>query len=71
MRSRMWIVVIGLAVVTTSCTRSSSSSVADQSAVVVGEKAPAFSLPSANGGTVSLSDYAGKPVLLYFSMGPG
>ena len=23
------------------------------------------------GGTVSLSDYAGKPVLLYFSMGPG
>ncbi len=26
---------------------------------------------SASGGPVSLSDYAGKPVLLYFSMGPG
>ena len=37
----------------------------------VGDRAPAFSLQSANGGTVSLSDYAGKPVLLYFSMGPG
>jgi cytochrome oxidase Cu insertion factor (SCO1/SenC/PrrC family) len=39
--------------------------------ITLGERAPAFSLRSASGETVSLSDYAGKPVLLYFSMGPG
>ena len=37
-----------------------------------GDPAPAFSLPSAQGGTVSLAQFRGlKPVLLYFSMGPG
>lgn len=33
-------------------------------AVTVGEAAPAFSLPSADGATVSLSDFAGKVVVL-------
>jgi cytochrome oxidase Cu insertion factor (SCO1/SenC/PrrC family) len=36
-----------------------------------GEAAPAFTLESAEGKRVSLSDHAGKPVLLNFSMGPG
>jgi thioredoxin-dependent peroxiredoxin len=31
-----------------------------------GQKAPAFSLPEAGGKTVSLSDFAGKDVLLWF-----
>jgi thioredoxin-dependent peroxiredoxin len=31
-----------------------------------GDKAPAFSLPSDGGGTVSLKDYAGKKLVLYF-----
>ena len=36
----------------------------------VGDPAPAFSLPSAQGRTVSLAEFRGrKPVLLYFSMG--
>jgi hypothetical protein len=36
----------------------------------VGDPAPAFSLPSAQGGTVSLGEFRGrKAVLLYFSMG--
>jgi peroxiredoxin Q/BCP len=36
----------------------------------VGDPAPAFSLPSAQGRTVSLAESRGrKPVLLYFSMG--
>jgi cytochrome oxidase Cu insertion factor (SCO1/SenC/PrrC family) len=39
--------------------------------ITVGAVAPDFSLPSASGGRESLSDYRGKPVLLYFSMGPG
>ena len=36
----------------------------------VGDPAPAFSLPSAQGGSVSLGEFRGrKAVLLYFSMG--
>jgi cytochrome oxidase Cu insertion factor (SCO1/SenC/PrrC family) len=38
----------------------------------VGDPAPGFTLPSAQGDTVSLAQFRGhKPVLLYFSMGPG
>jgi cytochrome oxidase Cu insertion factor (SCO1/SenC/PrrC family) len=37
-----------------------------------GDRAPTFTLPSASGEQVELSDFAGeKPALLYFSMGPG
>lgn len=37
-----------------------------------GDRAPDFTLPSAAGDRVALSDFAGeKPALLYFSMGPG
>lgn len=38
----------------------------------VGDPAPAFNLPSADGGEVSLADYMGEqPVLLYFHMAVG
>jgi peroxiredoxin len=37
----------------------------------VGQTAPAFTLASASGGTVSLSAYRGKTVLLYFHEGLG
>jgi hypothetical protein len=36
-----------------------------------GDRAPNFALKAADGSTVSLSDFAKKDVLLYFSMGPG
>lgn len=37
-----------------------------------GDRAPAFTLPSAAGDTIALSDFSGaRPALLYFSMGPG
>ena len=37
-----------------------------------GAPAPPFTLPSAHGRRISLADYRGdRPVLLYFSMGPG
>ncbi|MGQ9348681.1 thioredoxin-dependent thiol peroxidase [Mycolicibacterium gilvum] len=32
----------------------------------VGDKAPTFSLPDADGNTVSLSDYTGRKVIVYF-----
>jgi len=42
------------------------------SSSLVGNAAPDFTLPTAGGSSVSLSDYKGKKaVLLYFSMGPG
>ncbi len=36
-----------------------------------GQMAPPFTLPEATGKPVALSDFHGRPVLLYFSMGPG
>ncbi|MDR7027785.1 thioredoxin-dependent thiol peroxidase [Rhizobium rosettiformans] len=34
--------------------------------LTAGDMAPDFSLPRSGGGTISLSDFAGKPVVLYF-----
>jgi hypothetical protein len=40
--------------------------------LAVGDAAPAFTLPTASGDQVALSDYRGsKPVLLYFHMADG
>jgi hypothetical protein len=37
-----------------------------------GDRAPGFTLPSAQGPSVSSQDYVGQgAILLYFSMGPG
>lgn len=73
MRSRRWIATtIGLAILASGCTRDEATSNGQADGpIAVGDAAPAFTLESASGETVSLSDYAGKPVLLYFSMGPG
>jgi cytochrome oxidase Cu insertion factor (SCO1/SenC/PrrC family) len=72
MRSRILVgTAIALGIVATACTRQDRTAPAQQGPVEVGQRAPAFSLESASGSTVSLSDYAGRPVLLYFSMGPG
>jgi len=37
----------------------------------VGDRAPAFELPSTAGDRVALSDYKGRPVLLFFHMAVG
>jgi cytochrome oxidase Cu insertion factor (SCO1/SenC/PrrC family) len=72
MKPRMLVAVaIAFSIVGAACTRQATSSSSERTPVAVGDAAPAFSLKSASGGTVSLSDYVGKPVLLYFSMGPG
>jgi cytochrome oxidase Cu insertion factor (SCO1/SenC/PrrC family) len=58
-------------VVLLACTKQGSPPPAT-SGLHVGDEAPAFTLPSANGDSVSLADFHGhQPVLLYFSMGPG
>lgn len=46
----------------------------DSSALAVGDTAPGFTLPDADGNPVSLADYAGRPVIVYFypaAMTPG
>jgi hypothetical protein len=72
MRSRMWIgLLIGFSVIAAACTQGERSMSTDEGPVTVGDAAPDFTLPSTTGGAVSMSDYIGKRVLLYFSMGPG
>lgn len=39
--------------------------------ITVGAAAPAFTLPAATGEQVSLADYRGQPVLLFFHMAMG
>jgi len=46
----------------------------ESSTIDVGDVAPLFTLPDADGNPVSLSDFAGKPVIVYFypaAMTPG
>ena len=73
MRSRGWIATtIGFAMFAAACVRNTSTPSRQQEGpIALSDRAPAFTLESTSGGPVSLSDYAGKPVLLYFSMGPG
>jgi hypothetical protein len=61
--------VAAAALVLASCADSTRSFTAG---LKVGDDAPAFELPAADGSRASLEDYVGnKPILLYFSMGPG
>jgi cytochrome oxidase Cu insertion factor (SCO1/SenC/PrrC family) len=70
-RSGVLLAVIGVfSVLLAGCTREAAREQGPAQARV-GRPAPDFTLPSSNGGKVALSDFAGKPVLLYFSMGPG
>ena len=39
--------------------------------LAVGDPAPAFELPSTSGARVALSDFEGRPVLLFFHMAVG
>ena len=64
-------VAIAFAILAAACTKQTTPPDTQGGPIAVGKRAPAFSLTSANGTTVSLSDFAGKPLLLYFSMGPG
>jgi len=41
------------------------------SGLQVGDDAPDFSLQSVDGNQVSLADYSGQPVLMYFHMAMG
>ncbi len=76
MKTRTVTAVFALVVLTAACGGLRDQSAGDPSAgdpspISVGDVAPSFALPSAEGGTVFSSDFTGKPVLLYFSMGPG
>jgi cytochrome oxidase Cu insertion factor (SCO1/SenC/PrrC family) len=73
MRSRVLLgAAIALVIAGAACSgRQETPQRTEEGPIAVGRTAPVFSLSSASGGTVSLSDYAGRPVLLYFSMGPG
>ena len=73
MRHRWFFVVwiLSLSLVAAACGGNEDGDVPDVRPPEVGDVAPPFTLPEATGGSLSLSELRGRPVLLYFSMGPG
>lgn len=73
--SRLILGLLAFVVVSTSCNNAAPTAqptpTEGAASVKIGDVAPSFALSSADGKTVSSSDYHGKPVLLYFGMGPG
>jgi cytochrome oxidase Cu insertion factor (SCO1/SenC/PrrC family) len=69
MKAPMVTAILALAMLTVGCAHEQVAP--GHSPIDVGDPAPPFSLHAADGSIVSLSEFAGKPVLLYFSMGPG
>jgi peroxiredoxin len=66
---KLLVVAVVLALIGLACQETTSPS--DGSALKEGDRAPDFTLQAPDA-EVSLADYRGdKPVLLYFSMGPG
>jgi hypothetical protein len=64
--------VLVLTLLLVSCQAAETRRDRPESVPRIGELAPAFALPSAEGGQVSVRDFQGRSaVLLYFSMGPG
>lgn len=69
---RRWFLVAGVILAVLAFFAQRLSSRPGTVPVAEGTLAPEFTLPAANGGTVSLSDFVGKRhVLLFFSMGSG
>jgi cytochrome oxidase Cu insertion factor (SCO1/SenC/PrrC family) len=64
-------VAVVLAAACTAAPQAGSSVSGSVPVVQRGQVAPPFTLPQAVGKPIALSDLHGKPVLLYFSMGPG
>jgi peroxiredoxin len=68
---RLFFAAMALALLGLACQESTEAPTADASVLKEGDRAPDFTLTSPSA-KISLADYRGKkPVLLYFSMGPG
>jgi cytochrome oxidase Cu insertion factor (SCO1/SenC/PrrC family) len=67
----MWTIQRILFVLAAMLMMAACSSIQQGASVAVGQTAPDFTLPAAEGEPVSLSDYKGQPVLLYFHMAVG
>jgi len=65
----MWI--LSLSLIAVACGGNDAGVAPDAQPPEVGDEAPAFTLPEATGGSLSLSELRGRSVLLYFSMAPG
>jgi hypothetical protein len=69
--SKLLVASIALALFGLACQQETPKPTSEGTALNEGDRAPGFTLTSPDA-KISLSDYRGeKPVLLYFSMGPG
>ncbi len=65
---RRWLAITLMAFLLASCSNSqpAASPASSPGLLVVGSRAPGFSLPTPTGQTLSLTSFAGKPVIVEF-----
>ena len=66
MKTKLFLTLGLICILLTACSGASSASPGNEV-----RPAPNFTLPNALGGEISLSDYAGQPVFLFFHMAVG
>ena len=71
MKRLNWLSFVGITVLSVVLLTACSEGGSGQQPFGIRARAPAFALPDATGDEVSLSDYEGQPVLLYFHMAVG
>jgi len=64
------LLALPIALVVSACTGDSTTPTPAER-IRLGMEGPDFTLPASDGSTVSLADYQGRPVLLYFHMAMG
>lgn len=67
----MLLLIILLGMTLQACGSDGDDNDDDENGIVVGAAAPDFALTASDGSTVSLADYRGQPVLLFFHMADG
>ncbi len=66
----LYLLALPIALVVSACSGDSATPTPAER-IRLGAEGPDFTLPAADGSTVSLADYQGRPVLLYFHMAMG
>jgi cytochrome oxidase Cu insertion factor (SCO1/SenC/PrrC family) len=71
LRFTLYLLALPLVLLVAACSSGDSATPTPEERIRPGVEGPDFTLPASDGSTVSLADYQGRPVLLYFHMAMG